>query len=568
MKIYNKPIELIIDVPTATAKGSVSKPIDKTLANAGIPIEDMETRSSRLKLGKQSAGATAKGAKTVKPVPEKLYLKTGISDAEANPWDVAHAAVKQMGASVGYVEPDTLHEYTVDRNKDKAFKKGASGPKSAADDTGFDPDWMPHKNVVWHLGDAFSGLKTARDAVKDIAFTVRIGHIDTGYSDSHPAIRKEIKENKLQRSFVDGEDLKDAHDRLTDGLMRMPGHGTGTLGVLSGGRVKLKTDDGGFDDFLGGAPFADVVCCRIAKSVVLFKTSAFADALHYLTMLGRSGKPVHVVSMSMGGAPARSWVEAVNEAYMAGITVVTAAGNNFNKLPTQHVVYPARFGRVIAACGATYDAMPYSSSKSGEMGGCFGPDRWMSKALAAYTPNVPWASAANGNINFSGAGTSCATPQIAAAAAIYYRRWHKELEAMQPWQRVEAIRNALYKSAKKVAGNGGNYREYFGNGILQAGAALKIPPSAAGLKMTEEDTMPWFPILSTIFKARHSKQMDMYQTELAQLVYQYKELREVIDNDSRDYGKLSAKKWKTFKEAVMAHPAASNALKKAISGAG
>jgi subtilisin family serine protease len=562
MTIYNKPVELIIDVPTATAKSAGGKAIDKVLAEAGIPVNELETRSARLKLGKQAP--MAKGAKSAAPVAEKLYLKTGISDAEANPWDVAHTAVKQMGASVGFVEPDMMHEYAMDRNAGKSYKKGNTNAKSVTDDTGFDPDWLPHKNVIWHLDDAYSGLKSARDAVQDINYLIRIGHIDTGYSDKHPVIRKEIKENKLQRSFVDGEDIKNACDRLTDGMMRMPGHGTGTLGVLSGGRIKLKTDSGMFDDFLGAAPFAEIVSCRIAKSVVLFKTSAFADALHYLTMLGRSGKPVHVVSMSMGGAPARSWVEAVNAAYMSGITVVTAAGNNFNKLPTQHVIYPARFGRVIAACGATYDNMPYTSSKLGEMGGCFGPDKWMSKALAAYTPNVPWASAADGNINFAGAGTSCATPQIAAAAAIYYRRWHTELDAMLPWQRVEAIRNALYKSAKKSMGNGGDYRQCFGNGILRAAAALKIPPGAAGLKMTEEDTMPWFPILSTLFKAKPGKQMEMYQTELAQLVYQYKELREVIDDDSKDYSKLSAKKWKQFKDAVMAHPAASMALKKAI----
>ncbi len=72
---------------------------------------------------------------------------------------------------------------------------------------------------------------------------------------------------------------------------------------------------------------------------------------------------MHVVSMSMGGAPSKAWAQAVNSAYEAGITVITASGNNINGLPTQHVIYPARFGRVIAACGVTNDLRAYSSSK-------------------------------------------------------------------------------------------------------------------------------------------------------------------------------------------------------------
>src|SRR5690606_18743544 len=149
------------------------------------------------------------------------------------------------------------------------------------------------------------------------------------------------------------------------------------------------------------------------------------------------------VSLSMGGAPSASWATAVNAAYDAGIAIVSAAGNNFNGLPTRHVVYPARFGRVIAACGVTYDMEPYFTLKPGEMQGCFGPARHMKKALAAFTPNMPWANTAADNISFDGAGTSCAVPQIAAAVAVYYRKHFDRLQKLRPWQRVEAVRHAL-----------------------------------------------------------------------------------------------------------------------------
>jgi subtilisin family serine protease len=269
--------------------------------------------------------------------------------------------------------------------------------------------------------------------------------------------------------------------------------------------------------------------------------------------------------MSMGGAPSKAWADAVNAAYEAGITIVTAAGNNFNGLPTQHVIYPARFGRVIPACGVTYEFAPYSNRKLGEMQGCYGPARHMSKALAAFTPNTPWATI-NGKISFAGAGTSSATPQVASAAAIYYRKYYDQLNALQPWQRVEAIRNALYKTAlKKVQKFDGKYSDCFGNGIIQAFDALTVPVGNP-TQITPPDKVPWFPILTTMFKAgpgvQTGKRQEMFNTELAQLVYQYPELAEIIDNEKTPYERVSQKKWNLFADAVIEHPAASITLKK------
>jgi subtilisin family serine protease len=270
----------------------------------------------------------------------------------------------------------------------------------------------------------------------------------------------------------------------------------------------------------------------------------------------------------MGGAPSKIWADAVNAAYDAGITVVTAAGNNFSGLPTRHVIYPARFGRVIAACGVTNDKKPYFTKKKDEMQGCFGPKKHMVKALSAFTPNIPWASVESGTIRFSGGGTSSATPQIAAAAAIYYRKYHQELDELEPWQRVEAIRNALYRSAVKKVNDpryDHDFKNYFGNGIIQANDALKIPV-ATNIEKTKEDEVPWFPILNTIFKAKpnplQSTRLEMFNTELSQLVFSYPELNILIDDDRRDYDKIGQKKWKDFKEAVINHPATSVTLKK------
>jgi hypothetical protein len=53
----------------------------------------------------------------------------------------------------------------------------------------------------------------------------------------------------------------------------------------------------------------------------------------------------------------------------------------------------------------------------------------------------------------------------------------------------------------------------------------------------------------------------MFNTELAQLVFYYPELRALINNDEKAFEKVSAKKWRAFAAAVIEHRASSNALK-------
>ena len=565
MKSYNQPIELIVKRPAAILQSkSAQEALSKSLRNAGIETELISEEQPPLAKKKIAA-------KTPKTASTNIILKTNAKDTEVNPWDMAHVSLDSLGKEASYIEPNFTNEFVVERKidvpADKISSKSLGSGKSKDD---YDPDWQPHQNTIWHLGDDYSQLKSARDCVSDIDFTVRIGHLDTGYSKTHFAIPDSIRKNPLQYNFVKGENPNDAHDPVRGGFLKQPGHGTGTLGILAGRKIKIPTDTGVFHDFLGGAYFAEVISCRIAESVILIKTGAFADALDYLTQLSHSGIQIHVVSMSMGGAPSRVWADAVNAAYDAGITLVSAAGNNFAGVPTRHVVYPARFGRVIAACGVTNDYKPYYTNKIDEMQGCYGPKKHMKKALSAFTPNSPWASVESGTIRFSGAGTSSATPQVAAAAAIYYRKYYRELERLpEKWQRVEAVRNALYKSALKKVNNefDADFTEYFGNGIIKANDALQIPvPAPSRLKKTVEDVVPWFPILSTLFKAKPNPQqnirLNMFNTELAQLVYSHPELNSLIYNDKRDYAKISEKRWDRFREAVISHPDTSVTLRK------
>ncbi len=64
----------------------------------------------------------------------------------------------------------------------------------------------------------------------------------------------------------------------------------------------------------------------------------------------------------------------------------------------------------------------------------------MKKAIAGYTPNVPWMrydDTPNG-WDLDGGGTSAATPQIAAACALWLAKYGDQFPA--GWVRVQACR--------------------------------------------------------------------------------------------------------------------------------
>lgn len=83
-----------------------------------------------------------------------------------------------------------------------------------------------------------------------------------------------------------------------------------------------------------------------------------------------------------------AWADAVNAAYEAGIVLVCAAGNNFDGWPTDVIIWPARFNRVIAACGIMADGRPYFNLPRWVMQGNYGPPSKMTTALAGFTSNI------------------------------------------------------------------------------------------------------------------------------------------------------------------------------------
>ena len=170
-------------------------------------------------------------------------------------------------------------------------------------------DFPKGPGFAWHLGDDFSQLKRARDAAAAAnPAAVRIGILDVGFDFGHKAKPENLRLD-LQRNFVDdGQASNDASDPFARGLLKNPGHGTGTLGILAGGRLNGMLEPGqNTGDFLGGAPLGEIIPVRIATSVILLRTSAFVEALDYLLAPnGDASLRADVVSMSMGGVASRA----------------------------------------------------------------------------------------------------------------------------------------------------------------------------------------------------------------------------------------------------------------------
>ena len=475
---------------------------------------------------------------------QRLTLEDG---ADQNVWDLCHALTRPgMGLAGGqalFAEPDLWQRWNHPMVEGGLGAAATCGP---ARQQRTDFPCFPGDNY-WFRGADHSGFGVMPGGADGAG--ARIAHFDTGIDPDHATLPPHMRLD-LARNFVDAGRLTDATDR-SDGLLVQDGHGTGTLGILA-------------SQAYGGAPGAEVVPIRIADRVVLFRNSALAKAFDYVYGLRNTPTAaIDVITMSMGGIASQAWADAINRLYEAGVFMVTAAGNNQNNLPTRGIVFPARFQRVTAACGVMFDGQAYADLGAGRMAGNYGPQGKMRTALAAFTPNVPWAvRGCGGLIDFSGQGTSCATPQIAAAAAVWIAHNRAALNAYpKPWMKVEAVRRALAQAARTEKLD----LSKLGAGALRADAALGIaPPAAASLKQEAKDKAD-FPILRIltgqgIAAGAHGAMLELEALQLSQSA----EIEGHLPDTDAPETALSPAQRRRISQALADQPGASAALKQAL----
>lgn len=469
------------------------------------------------------------------------------TEPDASPWDEAHARLAgQLGideSDVLFVEPDLAQTLYLDDTPegvrgglgvdDKCEPKEQDATRNKAVGDGF----------AWHLGPAYSQLGQARDEVRFSEPRTTIAHIDTGWS-KHETKPRQLDEQR-QRNYVDANP-SDAQDPDNWAFpLDNSGHGTGTISILAGGRVSAS------GQILGGAPEARVVPLRIADQVVLWQTSALARAIMYASDID-----CEVASMSMGGLPSKAWADAIDDAYEGGRCLVAAAGNRIVGLPRAQV-WPARYERVIAVAGAMADHKPYAGL-AGAMEGCFGPESTYPTTMAAYTPNIPWAVYGCPTVcRLDGEGTSSATPQVAAAAALWIERYKAVLP--DDWRRVEAVRHALFSTAKRTDAR-------FGHGILRARDALAVGPDLRRPR-SGASTHSWalFRMLTGLGLAGESAREEMFNLELAQLWLTSDRLHDILP-DPAGTRSLTEARQRSILDALIDDPAVSTTLRQSLRG--
>jgi hypothetical protein len=270
--------------------------------------------------------------------------------------------------------------------------------------------------------------------------------------------------------------------------------------------------------------------------------------------------------MSMGGLASQAWADAVNALYELGVFIVTAAGNNFGNLPTHNIVYPARFKRVVAACGVMADGQPYADLAMRIMAGNYGPKSKMDTSLAAFTPNTPWARwGCSELVDHSGRGTSAATPQVAAAAALWIQKHQAKLENYSAgWMRVEAARKALFETARLKSSG---MSERLGRGSIRAQAALaKSPAKESELKKQPADgaRFPFLRVISGFGAAAPDARQRMLELEALQLSQQSHELEQLLPDPEGEPKDLSPTVRRRIIDALIAAPGASRNLRERL----
>jgi hypothetical protein len=295
---------------------------------------------------------------------------------------------------------------------------------------------------------------------------VKVGQIDTGYT-QHPVFGfgggSWLEVSKARTFYAAGADGGDPGPGMgIDPLATlMDGHGTRVGSVICG-----HDDAAPGGTYVGVAPKVPLVPVRIANTVLITHAQReLAEALRYLV----NDAKVSVVNLSMGFLPRtqiKALDKAIDEAYMAGVLFVCAAGQ-----PLRSVVSPAHGRRTIAVAGTTVGSAPWGQSAYGSAVDLAAPAAHIHRANSHWPTTFVYSK--------GGDGTSYASAITSAAVALWIARHSSSLAGAYPeaWQRVEAFKTVAKATARKMPNQQSGS---FGAGILDVSALLDAPLPSVG----------------------------------------------------------------------------------------
>ena len=345
------------------------------------------------------------------------------------------------------------------------------------------------------------------------AFGVSIAHLDTGYT-QHPENWQfmqfmgrdvPVVDVARGRDYCDNE--KDPRDKLPNGLLDFPGHGTGSSSVivspegcqLQGDKIKCVS---------GVARGAQIVPLRVNTSVIVFNPRNLARAIQDVADGKIKGSP-RVISIAMGGFPSVALESAVKSAEDKGVLVIAASGNNIGI-----VVWPAQYPSVIAVAATNVHCQPWEFSSCGPAVAISAPGE--SVWRAQLNKKNSWAY-----INSMSSGTTFATGHTAGAAALWMVRHRVELDKLREQNKqhliTEAFRYALKASAwrPRVEDNqelgtsctSSSWDDRYGPGILNTFSLLEVPLDIDKIEQNKKarQESEQLPLFSSLYRADADK---------------------------------------------------------------
>ena len=196
-----------------------------------------------------------------------------------------------------FAEPDIVHSVYQDTNEVAADRKFAMGDGCQADpQDGTRGKVLGPDEFAWHLGDDYTQLRKAREAVEFTDPRTRIAHLDTGYYRARDTTPENVLRS-LERNFVAGDadpsNAEDPDNRVPDHRQLRTWH----RHDRHPRRQSCHCQAG----LRSAAHRARKSCrLRISDRVVLIRASALVQALDYAVE-----QHCDVVTMSMECALAR-----------------------------------------------------------------------------------------------------------------------------------------------------------------------------------------------------------------------------------------------------------------------